>query len=311
VGGETSARRWFAPVVREHFGAAQLLGHRVAALLRRSGLGTLTFWLPLYLSQARHFDLKQIALFAWMPFLAADFGCLFGGALAMTLQPDLPPHPFPATPALRRFDTPELPSEFQRLRSPSPEEIFSLTARAGWLRLHGLESPGSSFRQSLVARRQQAHCCSAATRMEFGPENFQQMAGLIYYYNSAKFHYLYLSCEERGRPYMRVMSSLPDLASTQDVSTAIPIRASQPIELRAEVDYERLRFAFRVDGSDWNWLPQQFDASTISDEAGPPLYPNFTGAFIGMCCQDLAGTRRPADFEFFEYREREYSRIAE
>lgn len=48
--------------------------------------GTLTFWLPLYLSQARHFDLKQIALFAWMPFLAADFGCLFGGALAMTLQ---------------------------------------------------------------------------------------------------------------------------------------------------------------------------------------------------------------------------------
>ena len=34
--------------------------------------GTLTFWVPLYLSQARHFDLKQIALFAWMPFLAAD-----------------------------------------------------------------------------------------------------------------------------------------------------------------------------------------------------------------------------------------------
>jgi MFS transporter, ACS family, hexuronate transporter len=48
--------------------------------------GTLTFWLPLYLSKVRHFDLKQIALFAWMPFLAADFGCLFGGALAMGLQ---------------------------------------------------------------------------------------------------------------------------------------------------------------------------------------------------------------------------------
>jgi MFS transporter, ACS family, hexuronate transporter len=48
--------------------------------------GTLTFWLPLYLGRVRHFDLKQIALFAWMPFLAADFGCLFGGALAMALQ---------------------------------------------------------------------------------------------------------------------------------------------------------------------------------------------------------------------------------
>jgi len=48
--------------------------------------GTLTFWLPLYLTKVRHFDLKQIALFAWMPFLAADFGCIFGGALAMALQ---------------------------------------------------------------------------------------------------------------------------------------------------------------------------------------------------------------------------------
>ena len=41
--------------------------------------GTLTFWLPLYLTTVRHFDLKQIALFAWLPFLAADLGCLFGG----------------------------------------------------------------------------------------------------------------------------------------------------------------------------------------------------------------------------------------
>jgi ACS family hexuronate transporter-like MFS transporter len=48
--------------------------------------GTLTFWVPLYLSQARHFDLKQIALFAWMPFLAADIGCLFGGAVSMALM---------------------------------------------------------------------------------------------------------------------------------------------------------------------------------------------------------------------------------
>ncbi|HEY0943793.1 MAG TPA: MFS transporter [Opitutaceae bacterium] len=48
--------------------------------------GTLTFWLPLYLTQVRHFDLKQIALFAWMPFLAADFGCLFGGVVSMHLQ---------------------------------------------------------------------------------------------------------------------------------------------------------------------------------------------------------------------------------
>ena len=48
--------------------------------------GTLSFWLLLYLSKVRHMDLKHMALFAWMPFLAADFGCMFGGLVAMTLQ---------------------------------------------------------------------------------------------------------------------------------------------------------------------------------------------------------------------------------
>ena len=47
-----------------------------------------------------------------------------------------------------------------------------------------------------------------------------------------------------------------------------------------------------------------FDASILSDEATAPGLPNFTGAFVGMACQDLAGTARPADFDYFEYRER-------
>jgi ACS family hexuronate transporter-like MFS transporter len=48
--------------------------------------GTLTFWLPLYLTTVRGFDLKQIALFAWLPFLAADLGCMFGGTISITVQ---------------------------------------------------------------------------------------------------------------------------------------------------------------------------------------------------------------------------------
>ncbi|MEO7598103.1 MAG: MFS transporter, partial [Opitutus sp.] len=48
--------------------------------------GTLTFWLPLYLSQVRHFNLKEIALTAWLPFVAADLGCMFGGTVVFALQ---------------------------------------------------------------------------------------------------------------------------------------------------------------------------------------------------------------------------------
>lgn len=37
------------------------------------------FWLPQYLSDARGFSLKRIALFAWIPFVAADIGNFTGG----------------------------------------------------------------------------------------------------------------------------------------------------------------------------------------------------------------------------------------
>ncbi len=42
--------------------------------------------MPLYLTTQRGFDLGQIALFAWLPFIAADAGCLFGPAIALFLQ---------------------------------------------------------------------------------------------------------------------------------------------------------------------------------------------------------------------------------
>ena len=48
--------------------------------------GMLSFWVPLYLTQVRGFDLKQIAMYAWLPFLAADLGCVFGPGVVLFLQ---------------------------------------------------------------------------------------------------------------------------------------------------------------------------------------------------------------------------------
>lgn len=41
-----------------------------------------TYWIPLYLASERHMNLKQIGYFAWLPFVAGDLGCLFGGILS-------------------------------------------------------------------------------------------------------------------------------------------------------------------------------------------------------------------------------------
>ena len=74
------------PSILKILGQQNFWGIALPRFLADPTWGTLTFWVPLYLSQVRGFDLKHIALFAWMPFLAADFGCVFGGMIALQLQ---------------------------------------------------------------------------------------------------------------------------------------------------------------------------------------------------------------------------------
>jgi xylan 1,4-beta-xylosidase len=98
------------------------------------------------------------------------------GAGTPELQPAAPGCPSIASRPRRcaRIRCAAAAADFQWLRTPWPEELFSLTARPGHLRLYGRETMGSQFRQALVARRQQAHCYSASTVVEFEPEHYQQ-----------------------------------------------------------------------------------------------------------------------------------------
>ena len=43
---------------------------------------TFNAWIPLYMATERHMNIKEIAMFAWVPFLAADIGCVLGGYLS-------------------------------------------------------------------------------------------------------------------------------------------------------------------------------------------------------------------------------------
>jgi xylan 1,4-beta-xylosidase len=203
------------------------------------------------------------------------------------------------------FGSARLPDVFQWLRSPYPEHLFSLTDRAGHLRLYGREMIGSPFSQSLVARRQQAFRYTAETCVDADPANFQQGAGLVCYYNGTKFHFLQLTADDQGGRQLQVMSAIPRDGECGPAVEPVAIPPG-PLALRVEVDLEVARFAYRAQGSsEWCWLPHAFDASILSDEATLPGLPNFTGAFVGMACFDLAGTAMPADFAYFHYRERD------
>ena len=61
-------------------------GIAIPRLLADPTWGTLSFWVPFYLTTERGFDLKQIALFAWLPFVAADVGAMVGPTIALALQ---------------------------------------------------------------------------------------------------------------------------------------------------------------------------------------------------------------------------------
>ncbi len=214
--------------------------------------------------------------------------------------PDGAPEPEPPQPVERRFDGSALPAEFQWLRTPYPERIFTLTGEA--LRLHARESIGSWFEQALVARRQEHFAYRAETRLAFDPDTYQQAAGLTTYYNRHKFHFLAVTYDATLGRVLTMMScpgDWPDARLTFPLERPIPLPEG-PVELAVEVDGARQQFFWRAGGA-WQQVGPELDASLISDEAGRGEHGSFTGAFVGMVAFDTSGRATPADFGHFHY----------
>ncbi|HBE77184.1 MAG TPA: glycoside hydrolase 43 family protein [Firmicutes bacterium] len=219
-----------------------------------------------------------------------------------TVAPDLPEYRFQPQPDRDDFESPDLNIHLQTLRIPLNEEFMTLKERPGFLRLRGSESLSSKHHQTLVARRQQAFCYTATTCLEFDPQNHQQMAGLICFYNTDNFYYLRVTHNEEQGKCLGIIANDCNKFS-EPLTRDYAIKEWQRCYLRAKVDYDRLQFYFAKDETSWQPIGPVLDASTLSDENSLFGWA-FTGAFVGLCCQDLSGRRRYADFDFFTYEER-------
>ena len=71
---------------REILSSPRFWAIAVPRFLAEPAWQTFSFWIPLYLVTERGMDLKEIALFAWLPFLAADLGGVLGGYLSPLLM---------------------------------------------------------------------------------------------------------------------------------------------------------------------------------------------------------------------------------
>lgn len=215
--------------------------------------------------------------------------------------PDLPPRPWPKAPERETFDTDKLPIHWMAPRVRI-DDICSLSARKGYLRLFGRESITSLFEQSLIARRQQDFHIEASTCVEFHPENFQQMAGLVAFYNTDSFYYLYLTCAPHSKRCLGLMKCEKGVIS-YPIEKEYPLDKWDAVCLKLTILDDRIRFYYSADEKNWTAVSWEQDASILSDEHAMPC--GFTGNFVGMACQDLSGTRKPADFKWFEYKELE------
>jgi xylan 1,4-beta-xylosidase len=199
------------------------------------------------------------------------------------------------------FDSPQLPRSMKSLRLPLGE-LASLTARPGWLRLHGAESLSSLHRQSLIARRWQSFHFSVQVKVEFIPASFQQMAGLILFYDSENWMYLFIGLDNDEKRVLRIETAEHNQFAF--VGEAVPLPAAGALWLSAEVNREALRFAYSLDGKQYIPIGGVLPADHLSDdhvEKSGRLA--FSGAMAGMCCQDMDDHSAYADFDYFEYKE--------
>ncbi|KAM5343666.1 hypothetical protein ACJ41O_012203 [Fusarium nematophilum] len=200
--------------------------------------------------------------------------------------------------------------DFQWLRTPEPERIFSTDG--GKLVLIGRESIGSWFEQSLVARRQTHFSYDAETVVDFSPEDERQYAGLTAYYSRSNFFYLTVTAHSDGqRELVFLTVSKPNRMTALDKPSIdpVPIPKEGKVKLALTVRGRDLQFFYDLGGVDGfssgtlTKIGPVFDASVLSDECGGDWGGGcFTGAFVGMACSDMNGLAVEAKFDYFLYR---------
>lgn len=213
----------------------------------------------------------------------------------------------PTYPVKDDFDDNILNINFQTLRIPLGEDVMSLTDRPGHLRLYGHQSLASTFTQAHVARRWQSFEFDAETKVDYRPETIQQAAGLTCYFNTQNWSCIQITWNEK---YGRVIDAVyTDLGKTYSVYGEEPVPVPEDAEyvwLKAEVRGISYQYLYSFDGEVWESVPYRFDSSKLSQEYIKAVYDAaFTGAFTGMFSTDGLGTKLPADFDYFIYKEKQ------
>ncbi|MEN0038368.1 MAG: hypothetical protein AAGC78_14925, partial [Cellvibrio sp.] len=131
----------------------------------------------------------------------------------------------------------------------------------------------------------------------------------VCYYNTAHYLYLYISfAESTGQRELHLVNC-DNYVVTEPLQQPVVLAAQGELLLKVEWHASRVQFFYtEADHPDgWKKVGPELDGSILSDdhvrEMSDRYRPAFTGAFVGICCQDLSGMKLHADFDWFNYRE--------
>jgi xylan 1,4-beta-xylosidase len=208
--------------------------------------------------------------------------------------PALPQSHPPLQPIRDDFDLDRLAFVWNMLRTPR-QQFWSLTDRRGYLRLKlRPEKIGERACPSFIGLRQQHMDFSAATLMEFQPENEGETAGIALV-QSDGFHIRMEIALLHGRKIMRLI----ECKNGSETTTAERNVSGETICLRVEAHGQEYGFAYGSTEETPHVLAKNVDGRVLStDVAG-----GFVGTYVGMFASGNGRSGRTnADFDWFEYR---------
>lgn len=211
-----------------------------------------------------------------------------GHLLMEQKRPDLPWSPVNPIPARDEFEDEELALQWNFLRTPY-EKWYNLEDGSLFIRLRP-EVADSLVNPSLIARRIQHHCFSAATHLTFSPKKEHEHAGLIIYRNSQN--------------HFQMVKSRNDLVLIRT------FEGKSRIEARIPYDEKEVVFSVKADGLDVSFLygPSPEELTQIGSVQSMVLVSDevtkkFNGPYIGMYASSNGEkTKSKAEFGWFEYR---------
>lgn len=183
------------------------------------------------------------------------------------------------------FTNKESLSDFQSLRDDLKDKM---TFSAKGLTLKGGSGLNSRFDQSLFARRIDEKAAYVSCKVTFCPKSDRQMAGLVFFYDTSHWHYMYVTIKD-GKNVVKVLSC----DNRQLVYYPAEAEVSDSVILSAKLKDNTIEFF-----ADGKLIMDNIDASILTDEH---VYLGFTGTMVGINCIDCEKRDESAVFEWFEY----------